>query len=304
MRGKLTLESLTKLVEAGEVDTVVVAMVDMQGRLMGKRVTGHFFLSSIVEETHGCDYLLTIDMENEPVPGYEAANWDLGYGDFTFKPDLNTLRSHPLAGRHGPGALRPAGPPEPPGHPPLAARHPEEAAGPPGRQGLGRQDGLGTGVLSLRRALRSGPRKGLQGPQACRLVHRGLPHLPDHQGRELHPRGAQRHGRGRYPGRGLQGRMGTRPGRDQPGLRRGPGDGRPPRDLQERRQGDRLPARQGHHLHGQVRLRPGRQLLPPAFLPVGRQERPAALCRQGRPSWASRSSSNTTWPACWPAPRP
>ena len=95
MSSNLDLNTLKKLVEAGEIDTVVVAMVDMQGRLMGKRVTGHFFLSSIVEETHGCDYLLTIDMENEPVPGYEAANWDLGYGDFTFKPDLGTLRRIP-----------------------------------------------------------------------------------------------------------------------------------------------------------------------------------------------------------------
>lgn len=95
MTGNLDLETLKGLVAAGEIDTVVVAMVDMQGRLMGKRVTGHFFLSSIVEETHGCDYLLTIDMENEPVPGYEAANWDLGYGDFVFKPDLNTLRRIP-----------------------------------------------------------------------------------------------------------------------------------------------------------------------------------------------------------------
>ncbi len=95
MNGKIDLATLKDLVEAGEIDTVVVAMVDMQGRLMGKRVTGHFFLSSIVEETHGCDYLLTIDMENEPVPGYEAANWALGYGDFVFKPDLGTLRVIP-----------------------------------------------------------------------------------------------------------------------------------------------------------------------------------------------------------------
>ncbi len=95
MTGNLELEGLRRLVQAGEIDTVVTAMTDMQGRLMGKRVTGHFFLDSIVEETHGCDYLLAMDMDNEPVPGYEAASWDQGYGDFVFKPDLATLRRIP-----------------------------------------------------------------------------------------------------------------------------------------------------------------------------------------------------------------
>lgn len=95
MSGNLDLETLTTLIAAGEIDTVVVAATDMQGRLVGKRVTGRFFLDSVVEETHGCDYLLATDMENEPVPGYEAASWELGYGDFILKPDLNTLRRIP-----------------------------------------------------------------------------------------------------------------------------------------------------------------------------------------------------------------
>jgi glutamine synthetase len=95
MTGILDLGGLKELVEAGDVDTVVVAFPDMQGRLMGKRVAARFFLDSVVEETHGCDYLLTVDMEMEPVPGYEAASWDLGYGDFVIKPDMNTLRRIP-----------------------------------------------------------------------------------------------------------------------------------------------------------------------------------------------------------------
>jgi glutamine synthetase len=70
-------------------------MVDMQGRLVGKRVSAPFFLDSVVEETHGCDYLLTVDIEMEPVPGYEAASWDLGYGDFVLKPDMASLRHTP-----------------------------------------------------------------------------------------------------------------------------------------------------------------------------------------------------------------
>ncbi len=95
MSGKLDLETLKRLIESGEIDTVVVAMTDMQGRLIGKRVAGRFFLDSVVEETHGCNYLLTVDMEMEPVPGYEAASWDQGYGDFVLKPDMNTLRALP-----------------------------------------------------------------------------------------------------------------------------------------------------------------------------------------------------------------
>ena len=95
MTANLDRESLTRLVERGEIDTVIVAFPDMQGRLMGKRVTGHFFLESIIEETHGCDYLLTVDMDMEPVPGYAAASWELGYGDFILKPDLGTLRRIP-----------------------------------------------------------------------------------------------------------------------------------------------------------------------------------------------------------------
>ena len=88
MKGMLDLETLTRRVEAGEIDTVLVCFPDVQGRLMGKRVTGHFFLDSVAEETHACNYLLTVDMEMEPVPGYEAASWDLGYGDFVIKPDM------------------------------------------------------------------------------------------------------------------------------------------------------------------------------------------------------------------------
>ena len=95
MKGMLDLETLARLVEAGEIDTVLVCFPDVQGRLMGKRVTGHFFLDSVAEETHACNYLLAVDMEMEPVPGYEAASWELGYGDFVIKPDMKTLRRIP-----------------------------------------------------------------------------------------------------------------------------------------------------------------------------------------------------------------
>jgi glutamine synthetase len=95
MAGNLDLDTLRHDVAAGALDTVLVCMVDMQGRLIGKRVTGHFFLEQALEEVHACDYLLAADLEMEPVPGYQAASWDLGYGDFAIRPDLTTLRRIP-----------------------------------------------------------------------------------------------------------------------------------------------------------------------------------------------------------------
>ncbi len=93
IRGMLSLEDLTSLAESGEVDTVVVGFTDHYGRVHGKRFDVHHFLDEVSEEgTHGCDYLLTVDMEMEPVPGYAYANWELGYGDFHMVPDLTTLR--------------------------------------------------------------------------------------------------------------------------------------------------------------------------------------------------------------------
>ena len=95
LRGMLDADSLKKLVNSGEIDTVLVVFPDMQGRIVGKRVTGHFFLDSIKDEMHACDYLLAVDIGMEPVPGYKAASWEKGYGDFTVKCDMSTLRRIP-----------------------------------------------------------------------------------------------------------------------------------------------------------------------------------------------------------------
>ena len=83
---------LEAAVHAGQVDTVVVAFTDHYGRLLGKRFDADFFLETLSDGTHACDYLLTVDMEMEPTPGYEFASWELGYGDFHLVPDLTTLR--------------------------------------------------------------------------------------------------------------------------------------------------------------------------------------------------------------------
>jgi len=93
--GMLTFEELKREIAEGTIDTVIAAMVDLQGRLVGKRFHAEYFADSGHEETHGCNYLLGVDIEMEPVPGYKAASWDLGYGDFTLKPDMATLRRVP-----------------------------------------------------------------------------------------------------------------------------------------------------------------------------------------------------------------
>ena len=93
----LTLDELKAEVEAGAIDTVVVAFTDMQGRLMGKRLHAEFFCEEMADEhpVEGCNYLLALDMEMDPIPGYEIASWERGYGDFAMKPDLATLRRIP-----------------------------------------------------------------------------------------------------------------------------------------------------------------------------------------------------------------
>lgn len=91
MPAPLSLDALKAAISEGSIDTVLVAFPDMQGRLIGKRFLANFFVEGALQETHGCNYLLTADMEMEPVPGYAAASWAKGYGDFVFKPDLGTL---------------------------------------------------------------------------------------------------------------------------------------------------------------------------------------------------------------------
>ena len=92
--GFLTVAQLRQAVRRGDIDTVLVMFTDHYGRFVGKRFDAGFFLEHAL--THGaeaCDYLLTVDMEMNPVPGYALANWELGYGDLHLAPDLATLRT-------------------------------------------------------------------------------------------------------------------------------------------------------------------------------------------------------------------
>ena len=95
MPGTLTFDTLKTMVASGEIDTVLVAMVDMQGRLMGKRFTAANFVEHSHAETHCCNYLLATDLVMSTPEGYAATSWSRGYGDYIVRPDCDTLRHVP-----------------------------------------------------------------------------------------------------------------------------------------------------------------------------------------------------------------
>lgn len=117
---RLTLDRLREQIATGEIDTVIAAFTDMQGRLQGKRFHAYYFLEHVLAHgTEGCNYLLTVDVEMNTVPGYKMTSWETGYGDMEFILDLDTLRYTPgqpnsvtiqcdLAWLNGGGPVRPS----------------------------------------------------------------------------------------------------------------------------------------------------------------------------------------------------
>src|ERR1700690_4657070 len=92
----MNLDELQGRVDAGEIDTVLLAICDMQGRLQGKRLTARHFVEEVAEHgAGGCNYLLAVDVDMNTVDGYAMSSWERGYGDFVMRPDLSTLRRVP-----------------------------------------------------------------------------------------------------------------------------------------------------------------------------------------------------------------
>src|SRR5215210_5240090 len=92
----MDLGDLKKAVGDGSIDTVLLCIADMEGRLQGKRLTARHFLDQVVDhDAEGCNYLLAVDVDMNTVDGYEMSSWERGYGDFVFKPDMDTLRYVP-----------------------------------------------------------------------------------------------------------------------------------------------------------------------------------------------------------------
>ena len=85
----MNLQTLQSKIKKGEIDTAILAFPDVFGRLVGKRFTGRFFLDQVIKSgTHACNYLLTVNIEMDPMDGFEVANWESGFGDFEVRPDL------------------------------------------------------------------------------------------------------------------------------------------------------------------------------------------------------------------------
>ena len=94
--GNLTLEELNRLIDKRDIDTVILAFADMQGRLVGKRVAARLFREDVAEHgAEACNYLLAVDVEMNTVDGYPISSWETGYGDMVLKPDFDTLRLIP-----------------------------------------------------------------------------------------------------------------------------------------------------------------------------------------------------------------
>src|SRR3954447_5374202 len=92
----MDLGDLKKSAGDGSIDTVLLCIADMEGRLQGKRLTAQHFLNEVVDhDAEGCNYLLAVDVDMNTVDGYEMSSWSRGYGDFVFKPDMDTMRIVP-----------------------------------------------------------------------------------------------------------------------------------------------------------------------------------------------------------------
>ncbi len=277
------LVELEEMVRDGQIDTIVVAITDMQGRLMGKRVQGQAFLDGVISHgAHFCTYLLGTDMEMTTPEGFKLMNWETGYGDWIAEPIWDQLRVLPWL----PGTAmvladavdEETGQEIPISPRTILKRQVERAA----KAGYALKAGSEFEFYVLKDSWEELAEAGLAHPAHVRSLQRGLQPPPGDQGRAAPPPAAQPDDGGQRAHRVQQGRGGQRPARGQHPLRPRPRIGRPERRLQARRQGDRLPQRLGHHVHGQARPSLDRVVGPPPHEPVGRRARRAADARRGR----------------------
>ena len=276
------------------MDTVLLAIADMEGRIQGKRLTSAHFLDEVAEHgAEGCNYLLAVDVDMNTVDGYAMSAWDLGYGDFVMKPDLDTLRPIPwhegtvllMADLEWGDGTRCGG---------LPAADPAPPARPAGRARLDRDGRHRARVHRLPRHLRGRVEQGLPRPRAGQPIQRGLlddRHRPARAADPPHPQLDDGRGHG---GRELEGRVQLRPARDQLPLLGRALDRRRPRDLQDRGEGDRGPGGLRDHVHLEVQRARG-QLVPHPPLARGRRRPQRVRRRRRRFQGASWRASS---PAC------
>ena len=174
--GMLSQAELEGLVAAGEIDTVIVAFTDMQGRLVGKRVSARLFLEEVA--AHGaecCNYLLAVDVDMNTVDGYAMSSWETGYGDMVMTPDFATLRLHPVAARHRAGDGRPVVDRRQPGRRRRRASILQPPARPARRARPGRRTSAPSSSSSCSTTPTARPgRSGYRGPDAGHRLQRRL----------------------------------------------------------------------------------------------------------------------------------
>ena len=275
----LSMHDLVARINDGDIDTVVVAFTDMQGRLQGKRLHGRYFADIVVDHgTEGCNYLLAVDVDMNTVGGYSISSWERGYGDMEFVLDERTIRllTHLPATAmvqcdlvwldHSPVVQSPRT---------ILQTQLDRCA----EQGWAALAGTELEFIAFDTTYEAASRRGVPRPHPGQPVQRRLLD-PRHQPGRAAAAGDPQHDVRRRAGRrGRQGRVQLRPARDRLPLRRRAHHRRQPRRLQDRGQGDRRPAGQVDHLHGEVQRARG-QLLPHPPL-AARHRRVAGVLGRG-----------------------
>ena len=286
-------------IDSGEIDTVVVAFTDMQGRLQGKRLHGQYFLDVVVEHgTEGCNYLLGVDIDMNTVAGYAITSWDRGYGDMEFVLDLDTIRllTHlPATAMVQCDLVWPDQSPVLQSPRSILKRQMDRAA----ELGFDAFAGTELEFIVFEDTYEEAHDARLPAPDPGQPVQRRLLDRRHHPGRAAAARHPQHHVRRRAERRGRQGRVQLRPARDRLPVRRRAGHRRQPRGLQDGGQGDRGAARPVADLHGQVQRARG-QLLPhpPVAARQGRRASSSGTTRPGRARRSTTSSSPASWRRC------
>ena len=242
------------MVRDGRIDTLIVAITDMQGRLMGKRVQAQAFLDGVIDHgAHFCTYLLGTDMEMNTPEGFALMNWETGYGDWIAEPVWDTLRVLPWLEKTA-LVLSDTSP---------TARPARRSRSRPGRSSSARSRGPPTtaspsrparssSTTSSRSRGRSLAERGWRIPQRFGYYNEDYHLLQATKAEPLHRLLRNQMTEARIPIEFSKGEAAPRPARGQHPLRPRPRVGRPERDLQARREGDRLPQRLGHHVHGEA----------------------------------------------------
>ncbi|GAA3015774.1 hypothetical protein GCM10020229_28660 [Kitasatospora albolonga] len=276
---RLTLDRLRALVADGSVDTVVLALTDMQGRLQGKRIAAGHFLDEVVgHAAEGCGYLLAVDVDMNTVDGYEVSSWETGYGDFVMRPDFDTLRMvpwHPATAMVQCDVLQQDGTPVPVSPRQVLRRQLERLAG------YGWQAYAGTELefIVFKDSYEQAWDKGYSGLTPVNQYNVDYSILGTSRIEPL-----LRRLRNEMAGAGLtveSAKGECNLGQHEIAFKYGPRADhlRRPRGLQDRCQGDRGPGRLQPHLHGQVRPAGG-QLLPRPPEPARRARRPGLRGRR------------------------